>query len=59
MRSVGSIGACDDDFLGGDFAERGVVERLAIATDTFPRAVKQDSYQPSVYRDFLRETLLG
>jgi hypothetical protein len=40
MRSVGSIGACCEDFFaGGDFAERDFVERLAIATDTFPRAV--------------------
>jgi hypothetical protein len=33
------MGARDDDFPGGDFAERDAVERLAIATDTFPRAV--------------------
>jgi hypothetical protein len=36
---VGSIAACDHDFRGGDFAERDFAERLAIATDTFPRAV--------------------
>jgi hypothetical protein len=39
MRSLGSIGDCNDDFLRGDFAERDLVERLAIATDTLPRAV--------------------
>jgi hypothetical protein len=39
MRSVGSIGACDDDFLGADFLERHAIERLAIATNTFPRPV--------------------